>query len=295
MNEQSKTHMTNFKKTFYGVLSGVINVVLFNPFDRALNLAIKNHTTIFKLAYWKPHVIYQGIHHGIVQRTISYGLYYPIVDSIDQKINNKILASVIGSGTIGLFTSPVSSAKQQYWNSDQKIGILDFSKQMYKIGGKYAFFRGTLITIQRDSMFGFVLGSLWCYTLKTENQNSIDLFSKTLDHKFEQFNSFTYKPNFKLIIDFSINTMIGTFATILSAPFNYIRVMKYKTECNVYTSSVAIFRELIQSVNNECTGGILKKIIFTFHNKFNVGWGSCRVGLGMALSKYLHDYFKQYY
>lgn len=283
-------------------MSGVINVVLFNPFDRALNLATKNHTTIFKLAYWKPSVIYQGIHHGIAQRTISYGLYYPIVDTIDQKINNKILASVIGSGMIGLFTSPVSSAKQQYWNSDQKIGIIDFSKHMYKIGGNYAFFRGTIVTICRDSTFGFVLGSLWYYTLKKENQHCINVFSETVDQKYQEFNQkcqqfglYGYKPNFKLITNFIINTGIGTFATISSSPFNYIRVMKYKTECNVHTSSVTILKNLIQTVNQECTGGIFKKIVFTFHNKFNVGWGSCRVGLGMALSKCLHDHFKQYY
>lgn len=260
----------SIKQTLVGLSTGIINVCIFNPFDRALNLATKNHTSIFIPAYWNPRAMYQGIHHGIIQRTISYGLWYPAVDmtknlidkfKYDNKyIDNHILASIFASGIIGLSTSPVSAAKQQYWNSDQKTGIFKFSKQMYKIGGLYAFLRGTTVTVKRDMMFGFIFGYL----------------------------SFTHNKKKHFLLD----APFATVATIASSPFNYIRVMKYKTECNVHISSFTILHNLLKIVQKECPKNILKQIIYTFHSKFNVGWGSARVGIGMALSRQLYEYFK---
>lgn len=258
------------KQTFFGLLTGVINVVMFNPFDRALNLATKNHTSIFLKEYWNPRVMYQGIHHGIVQRTISYGLWYPVVNTVknnidklkcnNKYIDNQVLASMFASGLIGLATSPVSATKQQYWNSNQKMGIFKFVRQMYKTGGFYAFRRGTVITIVRDMKFGLIYGYL----------------------------SFTHNKEKKFLID----APFATVATVASSPYNYIRVMKYKTECNVHTSGFEILRDLIKIVKNECPHSLTKQIIYTFHHKFNVGWGSARVGLGMAFSRQLYEYFK---
>lgn len=263
----------SFKQTFFGLLSGVTNVIIFNPFDRALNLATKNHTSIFLKGYWNPRVMYQGIHHGIIQRTISYGLWYPAVDMVktiidkngasNKYIDNQILASMFASGLIGLSTSPVSAAKQQYWNSDQKIGIFKFAKQMYKIGGPYAFVRGTTVTVMRDMKFGLIFGYM----------------------------SFTHNKEKKFLID----APFATIATIASSPYNYIRVMKYKTECNVHTSSFEILRDLVKIVQKECPHGVWRQIIYIFHNKLNVGWGSARVGLGMAFSRQLYEYFKQFH
>lgn len=262
----------SFKQTCFGLLTGVINVGIFNPFDRALNLATKNHTSIFIKSYWNPYVMYQGIHHGIIQRTISYGMWYPAVEMVktnidklsfnNKYIDNQVLASICASGLIGLSTSPVSAAKQQYWNSDQKIGILRFTKQMYKTGGFYAFVRGTTVTVKRDMLFGLIFGYL----------------------------SFTHNKNKHFLID----APFATLATIVSSPFNYIRVMKYKTECDVHMSSFTILHDLVKIVQKEYPYGLWRQVIYTFHNKFNVGWGSARVGLGMALSRQLYEYFKQF-
>jgi hypothetical protein len=92
---------------------------------------------------------------------------------------------------------------------------------------------------------------------------------------------------------FMLDVPFATLATIASSPYNYIRVMKYKTECNVHVSSFEILKDLIQIVKKECPNNLFKQLIYTFHNKFNVGWGSVRVGLGMALSRQLHEYFKK--
>lgn len=260
----------SMKQTFVGFFTGVINVCVFNPFDRALNLATKNHTSIFIKAYWNPYLIYQGIHHGIIQKTISYGLWYPAVDKIknnmdklkykNKYIDNEIISSIIASGLIGLLTSPVSAAKQQYWNSDKKTGIFKFAAEMYKIGGFYGFIRGTIITIERDMLFGLIFGYL----------------------------SFTYNKKKYFLLD----TSFATIATVASSPFNYVRIMKYKTESNVYISSFAILEDLVKIVKTECPNNFLKQIIYIFQKKFNVGWGSARVGIGMALSRQLYECFK---
>lgn len=264
-------HVLPFKQTFYGVLSGIINVGIFNPFDRALSLATEHHTSIFVKDYWNPRFMYQGIYPGIYQRIISYGLWYPAVETVKSQFNkmgesqymsNHVLAATITSGAIGLIISPISATKQQLWRSKQQVGIFDFGKQMYKIGGLYAFTRASVVTVKRDITFGFVFGYL----------------------------SSTYNPDKNFLLD----TAFATLATTISSPFNYIRIQKYATDCNVYIPASTILKNLIKKVNNDCKGSAIKQIVHTFHHEFKVGWGSLRVGLGMALSRQLYEFFSSH-
>lgn len=305
MNDKKIIKYDNlYKQTFFGILSGLINVVIFNPFDRALNLATKNSTSVFIKKYWNPLTMYQGIHHGIIQRTISYGLWYPIVDKVhisfdklnvkNKYIDSKVLATTVASGLIGLVTSPVSATKQQYWGSDQKKGMVKFAIDMYKIGGLYAFVRGTTVTVKRDMTFGLIFGYFSLSKNKTEcksysYKNLLFVYDNSFLIKYKNTQVFSLNYN---QTSFLFDSLIATLATIASSPFNYIRIMKYSTACDVHLSSFAILKNLYKIINVECPQIIPKQIIYMFYNKFNVGWGSVRVGIGMAFSKQLYEYFK---
>lgn len=274
MNEKLNfvtNHIFPLKQTCFGILSGIINVVIFNPFDRALSLATEHHTSIFKKTYWNLKHMYHGIYPGIYQRIISYGLWFPAVENVKNQfdklgsniyVDNIVLAAMTTSGLIGLITSPISATKQQLWRSKQKIGIFQFSEHMYKIGGIRAFTKGSLITVKRDIVFGFVFGYL---STKYNNKKN-----------------------------FLFDTIFATIATTLSSPFNYIRIQKYATEHNVNINSMVILKNLINKVNREKKCNLASKIIHTFHNEFKIGWGSLRVGVGMALSRQLYDFFNKY-
>jgi len=245
-------------KTLFGLLTGVINVAIFNPFDRALYLSTKDHSTIFDLKYCKSP--YQGVLNGIVQRTISYGLYYPMIDIINKKLKNPIMSMMATSAIIGVVTSPLSAIKLTNWNSDHSTKIISFARQMYVKGGLFPFFRGTIVTLKRDLIFGATLG----------------------------YFSYTYNTKKEFLQD----AVFATFATILSSPFNYLRVIKYNAPCDIHLPNHIILKDLINVVQKECPDyNTMRKIIYTFHHKFNVGWGSLRVGLGMAMSRQLYEFF----
>jgi hypothetical protein len=255
---QNSDLYNGFVKTIFGILTGVINVAIFNPFDRALYLSTKEHGTILNLQYWKAP--YQGVLNGIVQRTLSYGLYYPTIDIVNKKLDNPIMSMTVTSGIMGFVTSPLSAIKLTNWNSDHSTKIISFAKQMYVKGGMYPFFRGTFVTLKRDIAFGATLGYL----------------------------SYTYNPK----KEFWKDAIFATSATTISSPFNYLRVIKYKAPCDIHLPSHVILKDLINIIQKECQNyNTFHKIIYTFHHKFNVGWGSLRVGLGMAMSRQLYEFF----
>ena len=59
-----------------GLFSGVGQAALFNPWDRALYLSVKNNTMFLDRSnFTQP---FQGLFQTITQRAISSGLYFPL-------------------------------------------------------------------------------------------------------------------------------------------------------------------------------------------------------------------------
>jgi len=140
---------------------------------------------------------------------------------------------------------------------------------LFRNGGASAFFKGMLITGFRDMIFGctYEVGSLGL---------------KHLLHE-DYFGSST---------SFFANLIAGALATVASGPANYVRTMKYTTSPNEAAPSAGkILKELwIQTREKPNFFERLGNI----QHRMKIGWGTMRVGCGMAVGQKLFDETKAY-
>lgn len=90
--------------------------------------------------------------------------------------------------------------------------------------------------------------------------------------------------------DFAINMVAATVATILSSPMNYVRNIHYATDPSLKPqTSIHILRELVLRAYRE-NPTWLGRVHFVQH-MLRIGWGTARVGCGMAVGALLYDFF----
>lgn len=250
------------RKFWNGMAGGLFNVFVFNPFDRALYLSTGKSAHPFKIMYFKHP--FQGASNAIVQRTISYGMYYPLYDLFEERVKEYIpkrqhytvLSSVITCCFTALLTSPLSAIKMTNWNTDHKKKLYNLAVSMHEKGGGKSFFRGTTITLKREIAFGSLFGYL-------------------------SFNHNDKKSMFLDIIYISL-------ATIVASPFNYIRVMIYRSPIENTATFMNVIKELKHDVELNCEKSFLPKLQYICINKFNIGWGTLRVAIGMSISRQIY-------
>ena len=144
---------------------------------------------------------------------------------------------------------------------------------MYKRGGVRCFFVGSAATVLRDLIFG------GCFALFRHEQLLL------IRHE----NGEVKQPSTARA--FSVNAIAATCATLLSSPLNYVRVVHYATPPDVAPKKAwAILVELFQATSAEKT--VLGKLGH-LQNRLRIGWGTARVGFGMAFSAALYSYCTQ--
>lgn len=143
---------------------------------------------------------------------------------------------------------------------------------MYKRGGVRCFFVGSSATISRDLIFGgFFALCRHEQLLLIRRQNSHDIH-----HKPSQTRAFV------------VNVVAATIATVLSSPMNYVRVVHYATPPDVKPQRAhEILKALLHSAAQEDT--LLKRAKY-IQSRLRLGWGTARVGFGMAFSASLYNY-----
>jgi len=231
-----------------GLISGLIQAAVFNPWDRALYLSVKDKRNFLHMSNF--HDPFAGVLQTISQRTISNGLYFPLED-IFRKILNDNYSNILSpywltfhAGTIagainGIIMNPVSSIKYHYWGHAEcgKENFYSTAKEMYIKGGIKTFFVGATATIIRDILFGGAF-SLLRHELLSSSSSS--LTSTTSLSKQQE--------------SFVINLISAMVATIISSPVNYVRNIHYSTEPNVQpSSSFTILNNLYLEARNKPT------------------------------------------
>ena len=109
----------NLKLIYCGLVSGVMQAGVFNFWDRALFLSVKeNRPFLDAQNFVKP---FTGMLQSLIQRTVSGGLYFPLEDIYrDILIRNYALkdesyyrfaAGTLAGGTNGLLLNPASTIK----------------------------------------------------------------------------------------------------------------------------------------------------------------------------------------
>jgi len=223
-----------YKNIFAGIITGITNTIIFNPYDKALYLQVKNNTKFFDKKNWiNP---YSGISQSLIHRTISYGLYFPIYDFYKKNTtftNYKIISDSILTGcTTSILINPINVIKYNKWNNIEiKYNLIYLTK-----GIKY--------TILRDVIF-------------TLNYNCLNQ---------------KYNKNKNIIVDI----ILGCISTLCVSPINYCRNIVFSSPQKVY------FKNIINNIRYDNLTNIIL-------NKFNIGYGTIRVGLGMSISKLLYE------
>lgn len=244
---------------FNGIITGCISTVLFNPVDRALYLTVKNNTPIYHKSCWKNP--YSGMHQALYSRIIGYGLYYPINDLFKNIYPNNLFASSLCTGfTTTLLNHPINIIKMSNWNNNLiSSGLFSLGCQLKNKYGLPIFIKGLQYTLARDVIFS----CLFFNFLKTKQ------FSEN---------------------NFVNGTTGAMIAAIITSPINYYRNATF-FDLSQTKNFTIITKELYLEIHGkQQNSSSLKKIYHLFHNKFNVGYGTLRVSIGMSFSKLLYDY-----
>lgn len=256
---------------FYaGFATGVINTVVFQPMDRALYRHVVDHRPFLHKANWLHP--YQGVTNAVVNRTISYGFYYPIVDfhrecskkifgNKNQLVNNTYTGIAVGI-TSGVLINPMSAIKYHAWGVD-KQRLLHTAKGMWAHDGIKPFARGLQATVSRDIVFNIV------YTNLQPRVKAMTADRSRLEY-------------------FLLNSVVVAGATILSGPMNYVRNQKFRTPYHVpshpaYHILDELWRETLEKNN-------AKERAMYVARRLCIGWGTLRVALGMAFGQIVYDY-----
>ena len=87
------------------------------------------------------------------------------------------------------------------------------------------------------------------------------------------------------------NIVAACMATVLSSPWNYVRNIHYGTPSGTKPQTfLAIWQELSRKAGTQKSA--LDKIFF-LQTQLRVGWGTARVGCGMAVSSSIYDAFSK--
>ena len=105
-------------KLLCGLCSGILQTVVFNPFDRALFLAVRDHTPFLsKQNFLTP---FQGLSQAILVRALSAGLYFPLehyfLDLLGRDRNRSHFLAGSGAGVFSsAILNPLTALKYQTW------------------------------------------------------------------------------------------------------------------------------------------------------------------------------------
>ena len=278
-----------------GLFSGSVQAAALNPWDRALYLCVINHRPFLTWDNFRSP--YQGFLQSAVQRTISSGLYFVLQahvqvmvqdlthkDPTKEKARGNLLAptlvGMIAGMMNGMILNQLASVKYHAWNQRENLSFWEAAAQMYKNGGVGVFFKGAHVTGLRDMIFGCVyeVGRVWALP---PLKNITGFRAKTPEQRAQT----SISPKFLA------NMFAAFLATVASGPFNYARSIKYSTPANEQAPSM---RQVLGALWRE-TGeqkGFWARYTYA-QQRLRIGWGTARVGVGMALGQELFDWAKK--
>lgn len=258
-----------------GLTSGLLQAGLFNPWDRALYLSIKDRRPFLHVDNFRNP--FSGVMQTIVQRALSTGLYFPLEEIYRSTLNSAFsnggsssddnssrrplltfTAGIMSGITSGVIMNPIAAVKYHYWGTPTgKENFLSTSAEMVKRGGLRIFIVGTGATVNRDLVFGGIYALLRHELLASSTGSGAGTPEKS------------GKPPPP---GFLVNLVAASCATILSSPWNYIRNVHYATEKgDKPLAALAILRELWTDAMREKTP--FERLRF-LQARLRIGWGT---------------------
>lgn len=307
--EYAKSKM---KLLLCGFSGGLVQAGLFSPWDRALYLSIKeDRPFLSQRNFVNP---YSGVFQTLFQRAISSGLYFPLEEIFadvlvasgafgqgSSILSNKrqyvaFSAGLMAGSLNGLIVNPLAAVKYHYWGTQTGTeNFMSTAMEMCRKGGMRIFLVGTTATVLRDLVFGGTYGLLR-HELHALSKQRAQMKAPRIEETGGRGPSgsslqatssyFLEKPSFLE------NIIAACMATVVSSPWNYVRNIHYGTPSGTKPkAAVAIWQELFRKAGSQ--SGALEKVFF-LQTQLRVGWGTARVGCGMAVSSKIYDAFSKW-
>jgi hypothetical protein len=252
-----------------GLTSGGASAVIFNPYDRALFLSLRDRRPFLSWDNFKRP--YQGFAQGIVGRVVSTGLYFPLEHSFRKHLQMQpgptanFVAGALAGAVNGVLLNPLSAVKFSTWGRDDaQRTFLTESREMFLRGGLRPFGNALLPSVLRDVTFGAIFTTL--RHLKPEDTG--ERTEATVG-----FNLFA----------------AGT-ATVISGPLNLARNLQFATPPDKIKPTI---RQVLREMQREMRGMSPLQRLEHMQMRMRVGWGTMRVALGMTFGAGLYDYCTQ--
>lgn len=251
-----------------GLGVGLFKAVLFNPWDRAMYLSVKEVRPFLHPGNFKDP--FQGALQSMMHRVVTQGLYFPLKSMTNSHLGPHLkqlnfsstqrhaIEGTFAGAMNGAFSAPISVVRHEVWGTEG-ASLFATTRHLRKDGGMRVFFKGAGLTIVRDMAFGA----------------TYEFLRATLRGKTSS----------KFWSDF---TAAAT-ATALSSPVNYARRMKYITPAGqVPPRAVPALVDLWQSSKK-----LQPRERFRFLcQRLSLGWGELRVGAGLAVGQFIFDYLQ---
>ena len=288
-----------------GFTGGFLQAGIFNPWDRALYLSIKDDRPFLNMKNFQSP--WAGVSQTIFQRALSSGMYFPLEEIFADKIvgsglfgtsasqvaGNRtwvaLTAGLCAGMTNGLVMNPLAAIKYNFWGRSESArarSFLDAAKEMYRKGGARIYYVGASATIARDLVFGGVYGVLRHEMPLLLGNNG----RKGTDDENSNSSSGDYTRDSREVLSkpsFVVNLVAAMIATVLSSPWNYIRNIHYATPYGQAPEKpLAIMSKLWE---NACNHDKFLQRVFHLQVQLRVGWGTARVGCGMAFSSQVYQ------
>jgi hypothetical protein len=272
----------HYKINLAGSLTaGTLCAALFHPWDRALFLAIDNKRIFCTPANFTTplHGIWQSISYKPFLNSIYYFAQGELQESLYPYLRHtqqwsewsaRCTVGFFAGGIEGVVKNPLSAIKANTWKNGKQGSFLQSVRSMWLRGGWKPFMNGAPAGMSRDVIFGM--------TYEPVRKNMRHLFSN-------------YSENHSTAVSFVSDSSAAGFATIVCSPFNYARIMQYRTAPGekpptILESVSAIAKETLSQPK------LLGKFSF-FQRSLCIGWGTARVGVGMATGQMVADQVKK--
>ena len=261
---------TSLSRSLFPALgSGFVQAVVFNPYDRALYLRVHNRSPFLCRTNWSNP--FQGFANSAAYRTVASAMYLFWQDETgkcfdesfpDAAANERRLFVGMAAGTMnGVLLNPMQLVKFRMWSLGDHATFGHSFRELASEGGVTVFRRGMGISIGRDVCFGVVYESL------RRHRGSEEVHKRVAS-----------------------DCAAGMVASVCSSPFNFARNLIYgapPSGCPLSTSTLCSY--LAKETMSLSTGHAR---LVHLNSRLNVGWGTLRVGIGMASGQLLFKFFQ---
>ncbi len=281
-NIEAPKHKT-LHDLLYGIIAGVTCTLIYNPLDKAIQLAQLNKTPLFVPGNFSNP--YQGAVQASMQRMIFGTAYYWIQGYFRSEVaptlrndyhcsaTSVYLITGLAAGSLhGLASNPTSLIKAQTW-LDQSNTFTNRFGAFYQANGAAALLRGSVANMLSSGLYGGLY----------------EVTRHSFRHAFKhQLSDTSHLPLMHTGVHFGCDLTAAFICTAMVSPFTYARNIQYAVSPNMPSKSLIDVTQEIHHELKSQPGRMINKLGF-FAARVKMAQMAARTALNMATGQIIVD------